>query len=225
MLGDECFDVGSKPVVPEEHVFLLAHQTESGALESQVEFTEHMTFRPSGLSSQTHRHITAQIADRQVKKNKTKMYFTEKDPELVKQELEMQENERLKAQRKLEMQQKKADMRYGEGMSRRRDQYEYDYDTGADYAYRQASRAQDRYEEDFVVDDDEYDEEEERMREDRLAQVKRTGMDRYKRSHDDEEDEEEEDEDYGDEDDEEDEEIVVRRAKRNRVASDDDDDE
>ncbi|KAG1048460.1 hypothetical protein G6F43_009150 [Rhizopus delemar] len=219
MLGDECFDVGSKPVGADEHVFLLAHQTESGALESQVEFTDHMTFRPSGLTSDTHRHITAQIADRQVKKHKTKMYYTEKDPELMKQELELQEAERLKAQKKLEAQRKKADMRYTDSARRR----EFgDYDTADDYGYHQINRAQDRYEDDFVIDDDDYDEEEERLRESRLAQAKRAGMDRYKRQHDDEIEEEEEEE-YGDEDEDEDEEIVVRRAKRNRIASDEDD--
>ncbi|KAG0785368.1 hypothetical protein G6F21_009304 [Rhizopus arrhizus] len=216
--GEECFDVGSKPVGADEHVFLLAHQTESGALESQVEFTDHMTFRPSGLTSDTHRHITAQIADRQVKKHKTKMYYTEKDPELMKQELELQEAERLKAQKKLESQRKKADMRYTDSARRR----EFgDYDTADDYGYHQINRAQDRYEDDFVIDDDDYDEEEERLRESRLAQAKRAGMDRYKRQHDDEIEEEEEE--YGDEDEDEDEEIVIRRAKRNRIASDEDD--
>ncbi|KAI9283301.1 Leo1-like protein-domain-containing protein [Sporodiniella umbellata] len=226
MLGDECFDVGSKPVSAEEHVFLLAHQTESGALESQVELTDHMTLMPSSLKSDTHRHITAQIADRQVKKNKTKMFYTEKDPELLKHELELQEAERLKAQKKLEAQRKKTDMRY-EGGSRRGGHREFgDYDTTDDYNYRQASRAQDRYEDDFVIDDDDYDEEEEKLREDRLAHAKRSNMGKYKRQHDSEEEEEEEEGPYGhedDEDDEDDEEVVVRRAKRNRIASDEDD--
>ncbi|KAL0574526.1 hypothetical protein ABG067_009113, partial [Albugo candida] len=69
---------------------------------------------PSGLKSDTHRNLTAQIAHKQVKKNKTKMYFTEKDPELMKQELESQENERLRAQKKLEIQRRKMDQRYGD---------------------------------------------------------------------------------------------------------------
>ncbi|RCH82156.1 Paf1 complex component, partial [Rhizopus stolonifer] len=230
MLGGECFDVGSKPVSAEEHVFLLAHQTESGALESQVEFTDHMTLRPSGLTSDTHRHITAQIADRQVKKNKTKMFYTEKDPELMKHELELQEAERLKAQKKLEAQRKKTDVRY-DGTSRRGGHREFgDYDTTDDYNYRQSSRAQDKYEEDFVIDDDDYDEEEERLREGRLAQAKRSNMGKYKRQRESEDDddndddeEEEEEEPYGDEEDDEEEEIVVRRHKRSRVASDEDD--
>lgn len=222
MLGDECFDVGSKPVGAQEHVFLLAHQTGSGALESQTEFTNHMTFRPSGLKSDTHRHLTAQIADKQIKKNKTKMFFTEKDPELMKQELETQENERLKAQKRLELQRRKADMRYGDVGSRRNNEFG-DYDT-TDYASHHntaSSQAQDRYEDDFVVDDDEYDEEEERSRENRLSQAKRSGMDRYKRSRYSEE-EEEEDDGYGNEEDDEEEEVVVRRHKRNRMLSDED---
>ncbi|KAI8644090.1 Leo1-like protein-domain-containing protein [Parasitella parasitica] len=224
MLGDECFDVGSKPVGNQEHAYLLAHQTGSGALESQTEFTDHMTFRPSGLKSDTHRHLTAQIADQQVKKNRTKMFFTEKDPELMKQELESQENERLKAQKKLELQRRKADMRYGDMGSRRNNEFS-DYNDVADYSSSHGASgrgAQDRYEDDFVVDDDEYDEEEERSRENRLSQAKSSGMDRYKRSRyneDEDEDEEDEDEDYGIDDDE-DEEVVVRRHKRNHISSD-----
>ncbi|KAI8054957.1 Leo1-like protein-domain-containing protein [Gilbertella persicaria] len=218
MLGDECFDVSSKPVGAHEHAYLLAHQTDSGALESQTEFTHHITFRPSGLKSDTHRHLTAQIADKQIKKNKTKMFFTEKDPELMKQELETQENERLKAQKKLELQRRKADMRFGDvSLRRQRDFGEYET---TDYQRTQTHSRQDRYEDDFVVDDDDYDEEEERSREDRLAQVKHTGMDRYKRArHSEEEEEEEEEED----EEEEDEEVVIRRHKRSRMLSDEDD--
>ncbi|KAI8359121.1 Leo1-like protein-domain-containing protein [Choanephora cucurbitarum] len=223
MLGDECFDVSSKPVGAHEHAYLLAHQTDSGALESQTEFTHHMTFRPSGLKSDTHRHLTAQIADKQIKKNKTKMFFTEKDPELMKQELETQENERLKAQKKLELQRRKADIRYSDSSLRRNLNDFGDYEVASDYTRTQStSRAQDRYDDDFVVDDEEYDEEEERSRENRLAQAKRVGMDKYKRPRysDDDEEEEEEEEDYGNDDEEE--ELVVRRHKRNRVFSDED---
>ncbi|KAI9485999.1 MAG: Leo1-like protein-domain-containing protein [Benjaminiella poitrasii] len=222
MLGDECFDVSSKPVGFHEHVYLLAHQSAAGALESQTELTDYMTFRPSGLMSDTHRYLTAQIADKQVKKNKTKMFFTEKDPERMKHELEAQENERLKAQRKLEQQRRKADMRYSDVGTRRNNDFgdfdELDYPTN----YGTSHRVQDRYEDDFVVDDDEYDEEEERLREDRLSQAKQAGMDRYKRSRH----SEEEEEDYGseeeDDDDDDDEEIVVRRHKRTRILSDED---
>ncbi|KAG2193673.1 hypothetical protein INT47_002315 [Mucor saturninus] len=223
MLGDECFDLGIKPVGADDHSFLLAHQTGSGALESQTEFTDLMSFMPSGLKSDTHRNLTAQIADKQVKKNRTKMYFTDKDPELMKQELESQENERLKAQKKLELQRRKVDMRYGDSTSSRRNNDFGDYDT-ADYPSRNgaSSQAQDRYEDDFVVDDDEYDEEEERSRENRLSQAKRTGMDKYaKRSRYSDDEDEEEDADYGNDDDDE-EEIVVRRHKRTRIVSDDD---
>ncbi|KAI7906433.1 Leo1-like protein-domain-containing protein [Cokeromyces recurvatus] len=222
MLGDECFDISSKPVGSHEHIYLLAHQSSAGALESQTELTDYMAFRPSGLMSDTHRYLTAQIADKQIKKNKTKIFFTEKDPERMKHELEAQENERLKAQRKLEQQRRKADLRYNDVGTRRHNDFG-DFDT-VDYSsnYSSSHLAQDRYEDDFVVDDDEYDEEEERLRENRLSQVKRTGMDRYKRSNYSDEDEEEE-YDYGSEEEEDDdEEIVVRRHKRNRILSDED---
>lgn len=227
MLGDECFDIATKPNGSNDHSYLLAHQTESGALESQTEFTHQMHFMPSGLTSDTHRHLTAQIAHHGVRKNKTKMFFTEKDPEQMKHELETQEQERLKAQKRLDNQRRKSDKSFGDlGSSRRYNDFN-DFDT-TEYSSRgQSSHSQqDRYEDDFVVDDDEYDEEEERSRENRLAQVKNSGMDKYSKrarysDEEDEEEDEEEDNEYGDEDDDE-EEIVVRRHKRNRVASDDD---
>jgi RNA polymerase-associated protein LEO1 len=222
MLGSECFDVSIKPMGNHEHAYLLAHQTDSGALESQTEFTDHMTFRPSGLKSDTHRHLTAQIADKQVKKNKTKMYFTDKNPELVKLELESQENERLRAQKKLELQRHKADMRnMGIESSSRRNNFD-DYDAD-DYPTRQT---QDRYDDDFVVDDDEYDEEEDISRDNRLDNLKNAGMDRYNRARYSDEEEEEEEEDFDENmEEDEDEELVVRRTnKRHKFSSDEDED-
>ncbi|KAI8976992.1 Leo1-like protein-domain-containing protein [Mycotypha africana] len=237
MLGNECFDISSKPMGVQEYTYLLAHQTGAGALESHVEFTDHMSFKPSGLKSDTHRYLTAQIADRQVKKNKTKMFFTEKDPELIKQQLELQEQERLKAQRKLELQRRKADMRYSSsaaGSSRRGDLYMDDYDSMPIHrgGTGNQGRGLDRYEDDFVVDDEDYDEEEERRREDRLAKAKSYRMEKYKRKYsdddidEDEEQEEEENEeaDYGVQDEDDDDEVVVRRPnKQRRVFSDEDD--
>jgi formamidopyrimidine-DNA glycosylase len=73
----------------EEHHYLLAHQTSSGILESHLRFTNNMSFRPSDLKSDTHRNLTAQIADKHVRKTRTKMYMTEQDPERVKHEAEM----------------------------------------------------------------------------------------------------------------------------------------
>ncbi|KAI8388539.1 Leo1-like protein-domain-containing protein [Radiomyces spectabilis] len=231
MIGDECFDINEKPMTENEHVFLLAQQPQSGVLESHLEFTDYMTLRPSDLKSETHRHLTAQIADKHVKKIKTKMFFTEKDPEKLKQELEMQENERLRAQRKLEAQRNKTQGRYGGDF--RSSRYDYgDYDAAPTYA----SRKQDQYEDDFVVDDDEYDEEEERSREERLAQAKRKGMDKYKSSnrysdeeeeeedYEDEEEEEEEPEEDEQEEEEDEERITVRRHKRRHLMSDEDED-
>lgn len=89
LLGSEYFDVNVKPMSNEEHHYLLAHQTSSGILESHLKFTNNMVFRPSDLKSDTHRNLTAQIADKHVKKTRTKMFMTEQDPELVKQEAEM----------------------------------------------------------------------------------------------------------------------------------------
>lgn len=89
VLGSEYFDVNVKPMTNEENHYLLAHQTSSGILESHLKFTNNMTFRPSDLKSDTHRNLTAQIADKHVRKTRTKMFMTEQDPERVKQEAEM----------------------------------------------------------------------------------------------------------------------------------------
>ncbi|KAG0171786.1 Paf1 complex component [Apophysomyces sp. BC1034] len=223
VIGNECFDISQKPMTKDEHVFLLAHQTTSGVLESHVQFTDHMTFRPSDLQSETHRHLTAQIADKHVRKIKTKMFYTEKDPEKVKQELELLESERLRAQKKLENQRRKAEERLM-GIDSRSTRREYDYEEDVtDYEPR---RRQDAYEEDFVVDDEEYDEEEERLREERLARAKggRSGYARSNRYDDEEEEEEEAEENYDDEEEEEEEEeVVVRRQKRRKLLSDEED--
>jgi RNA polymerase-associated protein LEO1 len=89
VLGSEYFDVNVKAMSSEEHHYLLAHQTSSGILESHLRFTNNMSFRPSDLKSDTHRNLTAQIADKHVRKTRTKMFMTEEDPERVKHEAEM----------------------------------------------------------------------------------------------------------------------------------------
>ncbi|KAI8099570.1 Leo1-like protein-domain-containing protein [Halteromyces radiatus] len=242
MIGQECFDVVTKSMSGQEYTFLLAHQTSSGVLESHTQFTDHMTFQPSHVHSLTHRHLTAHIAGKHVKKTRTKMFFTDMDPEKQKQELEAQENERLRAAKKLESQRRRAELQFDDSGRHQ------DYDYGEDEENMGGGRRRgngvssrvggirdeergttaggyvgrgDAYDEDFVVDDEDYDEEEEREREQRLAQVKQSGMDRYRRRHSDEEEEEEEEEEEMEEEEEEEEEVVVRRHKRRHVESDD----
>ncbi|CAO3591313.1 unnamed protein product [Absidia cylindrospora] len=225
MIGQECFDVVTKSMSGQEYTFLLAHQTSSGVLESHAQFTDHMTFQPSDIRSLTHRHLTAHIAGKHVKKTRTKMFFTEMDPEKQKQELEAQENERLRAAKKLESQRRRAEQQFDDS-GRRQMEYDYgDEDAGDDTRDARAAGGYagrgDVYDNDFVVDDEEYDEDEEREREQRLAQVKRSGMDRYKQAYSDEEEVEEEEEEEEDEEDDEDD-VVVRRHKRRHMDSDDD---
>ncbi|GAB5585984.1 Paf1 complex component [Umbelopsis nana] len=230
VLGSEYFDVNVKPMSNEEHHYLLAHQTSSGILESHLKFTNNMSFRPSDLKSDTHRNLTAQIADKHVRKTRTKMFMTEQDPERVKQEAEMREQERLRAKRKLDS-------------SRRRAEDRYAYDRPVRYEYGAEDEEEveryggrDEYDEDFVVDDEiveEEEEEKERQREERLAKLKKSGMDRYrqKRRNDDhdedeEEEEEEEDESEADEGDltpEEEDRVSSRKVKRRQVLSDEED--
>ncbi|KAI8577396.1 hypothetical protein K450DRAFT_252239 [Umbelopsis ramanniana AG] len=226
VLGSEYFDVNVKAMSSEEHHYLLAHQTSSGILESHLKFTNNMSFRPSDLKSDTHRNLTAQIADKHVRKTRTKMFMTEQDPERVKHEAEMREQERLRAQRKLESSRRRAEDRYAYDRPLR---YDYDEEETERYGGR------DEYDEDFVVDDDiveEEEEEKERQREERLSKLKKSGMDRYRQKRrddedEDEEEEEEEDEDFDDDEgdvtpDEEDR-ISSRKVKRRQVLSDEED--
>ncbi|KAG2188634.1 hypothetical protein INT44_001389 [Umbelopsis vinacea] len=227
VLGSEYFDVNVKAMSSEEHHYLLAHQTSSGILESHLRFTNNMSFRPSDLKSDTHRNLTAQIADKHVRKTRTKMFMTEQDPERVKHEAEMREQERLRAQRKLDSSRRRAEDRYAYDRPLR---YDYDDEETERYGGR------DEYDEDFVVDDDiveEEEEEKERQREERLSKLKKSGMDRYRQKRrddedeDDEEEEEEEDEDFDDDEgdvtpDEEDR-ISSRKVKRRQVLSDEED--
>ncbi|KAI9495957.1 Leo1-like protein-domain-containing protein [Zychaea mexicana] len=159
LVGNQLFDATRKTLGKEEHTYLLAHQTSSGVLESQLEVTDQMTFRPYDIHSDTHRQLSGSVSE-QAKKIKTKMFFTEKDPEAVRNSVEKEEQERQKAQKKLESQRKRADDRYTTTSHRVTDNYEYD---------------------DFVDDEDEEEEEEqeyssgeEEERERRLTRLKRT---------------------------------------------------
>ncbi|KAI9314073.1 Leo1-like protein-domain-containing protein, partial [Dichotomocladium elegans] len=107
MVGKELYDVSQKEFQNGENAYLLAHQTSSGVLESHLELTHQMTFRPS----ETHRHMSG-IATDHTRHAKTKMFFTEKDPEQISREAEIQQNERLRAQRKLDSQRRRTDAQY-----------------------------------------------------------------------------------------------------------------
>ncbi|KAI8069400.1 Leo1-like protein-domain-containing protein [Gongronella butleri] len=216
MVGEECFDVVTKNMAGREHAFLLAHQTENGALESHTQFTDHMTFQPSDLRSMTHRHLTAEIAGKHVKKTRTKVFFTEMDPEKQKMELEEQENERLRAAKRLDAKRRRAEMQFDLGPRTSRRMEEEEEELGID------SYVDNEEDDDFVVDDDAVDEEEELRREQRLANVKSSGMDKYRRQAVDDEEEEEEEEEEMDEEEEEDEVVVRRHKRRQQLDSDED---
>ncbi|KAI7856202.1 Leo1-like protein-domain-containing protein [Circinella umbellata] len=178
-VGNQLFDAGRKSFGKEEHTYLLAHQTTSGVLESHAEVTDQMTFRPYDIHSDTHRQLSDQVSSEQNRRiKKTKMFFTEKDPEKFRNDAEKEENERLQAQKKLENQRRRADDRYttpattSSGTSHRADNYGQD-----DFV------DDDEEEEDFVDDDEEEEEEEEEEdyssgeeeeRERRLNRLKRT---------------------------------------------------
>ncbi|KAI9243833.1 Leo1-like protein-domain-containing protein [Phascolomyces articulosus] len=166
LVGSQLFDAGRKTLGKEEHTYLLAHQTTSGVLESHVEVTDQMTFRPYDIHSDTHRQLSDAVSTEQSKRiKKTMMFFTEKDPEAFRNDVEKEENERLQAQKKLENQRRRADDRYtAPSSSHRADNYQYD-----DFV-------DDEEEEDYDEDEDEeqeYSSGEEEERERRLNRLKR----------------------------------------------------
>ncbi|RUO96745.1 Leo1-like protein-domain-containing protein [Jimgerdemannia flammicorona] len=87
LIGQELFDVTQNDI-RDQHTYLLAHQKAGGILESHLQLTHSAAFKPADIKGVTHRNLTAVIADKHTKKVRTKMFVTEKDPEIMKQEAE-----------------------------------------------------------------------------------------------------------------------------------------
>lgn len=87
LVGQELFDIMQNDINDQQQ-YLLAHQKSGGILESHLKLTHSMAFKPADIKGVTHKNLTAVIADKHTKKVRTKMYVTEKDPEIMKHEAE-----------------------------------------------------------------------------------------------------------------------------------------
>ncbi|KAJ1979896.1 Paf1 complex component [Dimargaris xerosporica] len=110
-LGGEYFDAVPKPVDGSHHLLTVLHPTD-GLLQGKYSLTHSLAFKPSSTSSLTHKKFTQAISDRHKKTIKTRFVNTTKDPELEKREIELRENEKLRAQRRLEASRQRKAMRY-----------------------------------------------------------------------------------------------------------------
>ncbi|KAJ1980784.1 Paf1 complex component [Dimargaris verticillata] len=110
-LGGEYFDAIPKPLDSSHHLLTVLHPTD-GLLQGKYSLTHSLAFKPSSTSSLTHKTFTQAISDRHKKTIKTRFVNTTKDPELEKREVEMRENEKLRAQRRLEASRLRKAMRY-----------------------------------------------------------------------------------------------------------------
>ncbi|KAJ3114798.1 hypothetical protein HK100_001552 [Physocladia obscura] len=191
LLGSELFDCQLKSMSKDHH-YLAAYHTREGVLESQARLTNTVMFVPSSKNSQTHRRMTAAIAQKHQKETGTKLFATVgHDPVAARREAERREREMAKAAKKMKTERQKTsllyDNRYGtsaeryasSGGNRRYDDYSDD-----DNTHRRSSGGGgvgrsnlDRYEEDFVEDDDieedMSDSEEELRREEKLKASKK----------------------------------------------------
>ncbi|KAJ1995003.1 Paf1 complex component [Dimargaris cristalligena] len=111
VLGSEFFDVIVKPV-DNPYCLLTTLPAQDDIQQGCCQVSHTASFRPSSTTSLTHKKLSKSIADRHRKKTRTKLYNTTKDPELLKRELEVQENERLKAIKRLEATRARKAQRY-----------------------------------------------------------------------------------------------------------------
>ncbi|KAJ1929826.1 Paf1 complex component [Tieghemiomyces parasiticus] len=110
-LGQEYFDVIVK-ATDHPHSLLTTLPPQDEIQQGCCAVGHHLFFRPSSTTSQTHKKFTKSITDRHKKKVRTKLFNTTKDPEQLKREMELQENEKLKAIRRLEASRQRKAMRY-----------------------------------------------------------------------------------------------------------------
>ena len=100
VLGDEMFQVNAQ-TLQNQHQFLVVHHPAALMLQTQLAFTDTLTFQPYTTQSVTHRKLTAAIAGRHVKGVKTKMVPTLQDPKAAKEKIEQRELEQVRSRRKV----------------------------------------------------------------------------------------------------------------------------
>ncbi|CAG8487938.1 6225_t:CDS:2 [Ambispora leptoticha] len=158
LVGEEILDININETMDSQEYLMSSHlMTEKSTMAYQMKLKNKMAFRPSTTSGATHRRVTASIASRHVKHQRTKIILTDKDPEMVKKEMEKAEKiTRVKRRTG-------GGTRRDYGRSRslsdgysRYDKDEYDSNEEENRAARRAIRNNDTYEDGtgFVADDD-----------------------------------------------------------------------
>lgn len=100
VLGDEMFQVNAQ-TLQNQHQFLVVHHPSELMLQTQLAFTDTLTFQPHSTQSLTHRKLTAAIAGKHVKNVKTVMVATLSDPKAAKEAIEQRELEQVRSRRKV----------------------------------------------------------------------------------------------------------------------------
>jgi len=77
------------------------HHPSELMLQTQLAFTDTLTFQPHSTQSLTHRKLTAAIAGKHVKNVKTVMVATLSDPKAAKEAIEQRELEQVRSRRKV----------------------------------------------------------------------------------------------------------------------------
>ncbi|KAI8913367.1 Leo1-like protein-domain-containing protein [Gorgonomyces haynaldii] len=166
MVGDELFEVSQTNIADNQN-YLISQHPKEGFFKTQARLNTLMSFRPSSITSLTHKKLTMAIASKHAHANAkvAKIIATKEDPEKQQAEAARIENERLKAKRKLEMKQRQ---------SRERSFYDSDvYERGNKSMMNDLERFEEYEDDDFAVDDD-LEQEMDREQESRLMAAKRS---------------------------------------------------
>ncbi|KAI8816338.1 Leo1-like protein-domain-containing protein [Fimicolochytrium jonesii] len=190
VLGGEFFDatVAAGP----QHQYLSAQIPDPGVFQMQNRVPQIMMFRPYGVNQLVHKKLTKEIAKKHQKGIKTKSIVTMVDPEKEREALEKAEIEKVRARRRLEAKRRNASFG-GRSLTSR----DLEADSDDDELYTRGNtgirQALEKYEDDFVVndededdgidaaqfersddDDDEEEERREREQRDRILRAKRS---------------------------------------------------
>jgi len=103
MLGNEILDVSIHDL-SNDHLYLFARQ--KGFIQCQAKLASKMVIRPSSIRSKLHQKLTKTLASQSKKESRVKLVTTIVDPELDKAQKEKVEEDRIRAQLKLEAEQR-----------------------------------------------------------------------------------------------------------------------
>ncbi|CAG8474158.1 6859_t:CDS:2 [Ambispora gerdemannii] len=162
LVGEEILDINITETVDSQEYLMSSHlMTKKSPMAYQMKLKNKMSFRPSTTSGATHRRVTASIASRHVKHQRTKIILTDKDPEMVKKEMEKAEKiTRVKRRTGSGARRDYNRSRPSSDGYNRYDRDEYDSNEEESRAARRAMRNNDSYDDDtgFVATDEETEE-------------------------------------------------------------------